>query len=148
VGVVDRATCERLFGVGRRRAAYLMRNFRGFCSGNTILLDRMQLIQQLRELAAAPDTAIERRRNRRLAKQLAGLHRHWAAAAVRIPVQPDACQRRFPMLARGVALAGGCLTVEFAAAEELLARLYEFLQAVAGDFEEFRRAAEQQAPRA
>ncbi len=37
--VVDRATCERLFQVRRRRAIYLLQGFGGYVAGNTVLIE-------------------------------------------------------------------------------------------------------------
>jgi hypothetical protein len=39
--VADRAMCEQIFGVRRRRAIELMHCFGGYQAGNTVLLDRM-----------------------------------------------------------------------------------------------------------
>jgi hypothetical protein len=68
--VVDRAVCERLFHVGRRQANHLMRGFGGYLSGNTVLLDRADLISALEQLANTPEVAHEHTRKRRLADAL------------------------------------------------------------------------------
>src|SRR4051794_21891919 len=88
VPVVDRAVCERIFGVRRRRAVQLMHRFGGYQSGNTILLDRAALIRRLEELESTSEVGRERQRKARLSEKLDGLHRYRAAASVSIPVVP------------------------------------------------------------
>ena len=52
--VLDRAVCERIFGVRRRRAIDLMQQFGGYRAGNTILIDRLDLIRRLQSMADEP----------------------------------------------------------------------------------------------
>jgi hypothetical protein len=139
VPVVDRAVIERIFGVRRRRAVELMRDFGGYRAGNTILLDRLGLIDQLEAVRAGPDVIRERRRKERLSEKLDELHRYRSAAAVRIPVRvvlagtmPD-----------GVAFEAGRLMVEYGSVEELLSRLYALSQAAAQDYDGFRQNVEE-----
>jgi hypothetical protein len=138
VPVIDRSGCERIFGVRRRRAIELMHHFGGYQSGNTVLLDRLDLIRQLQELAASPAVEQERRRKERLSQKLDSLQRDCAAAAVRIPVVPVP-HRGLPS---GVEFASGRMTVSFSGVEELLDTLYALAQSAAGDFDAFRVAAE------
>lgn len=138
VPVVDRSVCERLFGVRRRRAVDLMRRFGGYQSGNTILLDRLDLIRVLEALEAGAEFGREQQRKARLAESLNRLSRYRAAASVRIPVAPVEAAA----LPNGVAFAGGRMTVEFAGAEDLLGKLYALAQAAARDFQAFRAAVE------
>jgi hypothetical protein len=65
--VVDRASCEKLFGVRRRRAIDLLRYFGGYTSGNTVLIDRAQLIACLEEIADRPGVRWEIQRKLKLA---------------------------------------------------------------------------------
>ena len=51
--VVDRTACERIFGLGRRRAIDLMQKFGGYRAGNSVLLDRQALIHSLQKLEGA-----------------------------------------------------------------------------------------------
>ena len=137
VPVIDRAGCERIFGVRRRRAVQLMHRFGGYQSGNTILLDRMDLIRRLEALESGSEVGHERQRKARLTEELDGLHRHRAAASVRIPAVPAGADG----LPDGVAFDGGRMTVEFGGVEELFGKLYALAQAAATDFEAFRSAA-------
>jgi hypothetical protein len=138
VPVVDRSTCERMFGVRRRRAVQLMQGFGGYRSGNAVLLDRMDLIRQLEALASSPSVERECRRKERLDRKLGDLHRYRAAAAVRIEVLPVTDQA----LPAGVRLGAGQMTVSFAKVEDLLSTLYALAQSAAADFERFRAVAE------
>src|ERR1700740_782536 len=81
--VVDRAVCESLFGVKRRRAIALMQRFGGYQAGNTVLIDRLALIQQLKAVQDEPQVEIERQRKQRLSEHLVKLEKHRRAAAVR-----------------------------------------------------------------
>jgi hypothetical protein len=138
VPVIDRSGCERIFGVRRRRAIELMHEFGGYQSGNTVLLDRLDLVRQLEELATNPAVERECRRKERLSEKLAGLQRDRAAAMVRIPVVPVPHQG----LPAGVEFAPGRMAVSFSGVEELLGTLYALAQSAAGDYEGFRAAAE------
>jgi len=88
--VVDRAICERIFRVQRRRAIDLMQRFGGYRSGNTVLLNRLDLIRRLQEMAADPDIEREHERKRRLSDHLVKLEKYRRATAVQIYVfQPS-----------------------------------------------------------
>ena len=123
--VVDRAVCESLFGVRRRRAIDLMRSFGGYQAGNTIrMLDE-------------PEFEQEQQRKRRLSEHLAELEKHRRAAAVRISVDPEVVRLSPAHLPAGIAFQPGRLTVVYSSVEELLRRLYELAQAAANDFDQF-----------
>jgi hypothetical protein len=136
VPVLDRSICERIFGVRRRRAVELMHRFGGYQSGNTILLDRVNLIRQLEALGLTGDFGREQHRKARLAEKLDSLHQHRTALSVRIPVVPVATG----ILPDGIAFSDGRMTVEFAGVEELLSKLYSLSQAASRNFEAFRSA--------
>ena len=142
VPVVDRAVIERLFGLRRRRAIELLHRFGGYQAGRTFLVDRRLLIEHLRRLAAGEEFQKESQRKERLDDAVDQLRRHQAAARVRIPVEPDVSRRKLDELSAGIALEAGRLHIEFAGAEDLLAKLYELAQAASNDFDRFRAAAE------
>ncbi len=135
--VVDRRTCERLFGVQRRRAIDLMQRFGGYRSGSSILLDRLGLVRQLQDLAGHPEIERESARKRRLSDHLVKLERHRRAASVRINVGPDATNCMMSDLPVGVSFGSGKLMVEYGGIEDLLAKLYQLAQAAANDFDRF-----------
>ena len=144
--IVDRRMCESLFGVSRRRAITLMQHFGGYRSGNTVLVDRLDLIAKLEDLWASPQSLGERKRKARLADRLESLCRARKAASVLIPVAPQERTRRLPDLPEGVAVGDGRLTVEFNSTEQLLQRLFDVAQAAANDFDAFQALMEKNAP--
>jgi hypothetical protein len=137
VPVVDRKTFERLFGVRRRRAMQLAQQFGGYRAGNTSLVDRLALIDNLRRLEADPDVIFEQRRKQKISDELEEVRRHSKAATVLIQALPAARHGTQWTLPSGVQIADGKLTVGFASVEELMARLYGLAQAAAADFERF-----------
>ena len=136
--VVDRAVCECLFEIGRRRAIDLMQRFGGYRAGNTILIDRVSFMQQLQRMLDHPEVEQERQRKRRLHEQLVESEKYRRAAAVRIPVDPGVVNLTPAELPAGICFEPGCLTVVYGNVEELLSRLYGLAQAAANDFDQFR----------
>jgi len=135
--VVDRAIWESIFGVKRRRAIDLMQRFGGYQAGNTVLIDRLTLICQLRAMHDEPEVERERERKQRLSERLVQLQKHRRAAAVRIPVGPEAAHCMVADLPPGVCFEPGKLTIQYDGVENLLSRLYELAQAAANDFDRF-----------
>lgn len=142
VPIVDRALCEKLFRLGRRRTLEVLSDFGGYRAGNTILVDRQALIASLEDLWESPDTTRERQRKARLVERLESLRRYRKAASVVIPMEPAAKPVTLPSWPNGIALESGRLTVEYGRAEELLQRLYQIAQAAAGDYETFQATVE------
>jgi hypothetical protein len=140
--IVDRLACERLFGVGRRRAIYLMQQFGGYRAGNAILLDRLELIRRLEEVGSSPGCEIERARKQKLSDSLNAVHRHCTAAQIPIPVTPVARDRCVDDLPAGVRLEPGRLCIEFNGSMQLLSSLYELSQAATNDYDRFCATAE------
>ena len=136
--VIDRAMCERIFGVRRRRALQLMHSFGGWQSGQVYLVDRLALLRQLEPFQNSAEFVMEQRRRQRLSETLEETRRHRAAARVTLPVARDANLRTMLDLPPGVRLQPGSLRVEFGEAEDLLAKLFELAQAAARDFDGFR----------
>ena len=141
VPVLDRASLEKLFAVKRWQAIQLLHRFGGFQTGKTFLVDRQALIQQLEVIQAGEAFTYEQRRRQRLAAELERVRKHLQAAAVKIPLRPEASYE-VEGLPEAVHLRSGQLTVEFAGAEDLLSKLFELAQTVSNDFERFRTAVE------
>ena len=139
VPVVDRAIFERLFGVRRRRAIQLMGFFDGFQAGRTFLVDRLELIRQLGPIEASTEFDREQRRRQRLVDALEDLRRYRAAAGVIIPAEPTSSETSLP---DGMLLEAGSLFIRFERAEDLLSKLYAFVQLAARDFDRFRTSIE------
>ena len=104
VPVVDRAVCERLFRLRRRRAIDLIRCFGGYQAGRTFLIDRPKLVAQLEQIRDSPDFKMEWRRKERLAERLDAIRRLQTGARVAIAVEPEALRQRLPDLPPGVGL--------------------------------------------
>jgi hypothetical protein len=141
VPVVDRAVCERLFHLRRRRAIDLIRGFGGYQAGRTFLLDRPKLVAQLEKIRDSPDFKMEWQRKERLAEHLDAIRRYAAGARVVIAAAPDTLRQRLPDLPPGVGLSPGELRIQFQSSEELLSKLFALAQAIANDYEAFEKRA-------
>jgi hypothetical protein len=139
VPVVDRAVCERLFRLRRRRAIDLIHFFGGYQAGRTFLIDRPKLVAQLEQIRDSPDFKMEWRRKDRLAERLEAIRRLQAGARVAIPVEPEVLSQRLPDLPAGIGLSPGELHIQFRSSEELLSKLFALAQAIANDFEAFEK---------
>jgi len=139
VPVVDRAVCERLFRLRRRRAIDLMRAFGGYQAGRTFLIDRPKLAAQLEQIHASPDFKMEWQRKQRLAERLEAIRRLQTGARVSIPVAAEVLSQRLPDLPPGVGLSPGELHIRFESPEELLSKLFALAQAIANDYEAFEK---------
>lgn len=139
VPVLDRAACERLFGLRRRRAIDLMRFFGGYQAGRTFLIDRPKLIAQLEQMRGSADFKMEWQRKQRLADRLEAIRRLQTGARVAIPVAPETLGQRLPDLPAGVGLRPGALHIQFTSPEELLGKLFALAQAIANDYETFEK---------
>lgn len=137
--VVDRAVCERLFGLRRRRAIDLMRTFGGYQAGRTFLIDRPKLVAELERIRDSSDFKMESRRRERLIERLDAIRRLQTAARVSIPVEPQTPGARLPDLPLGVGLSPGVLHIQFRSSEDLLSKLFALAQAIANDYEAFEK---------
>jgi len=84
----------------------------------------------------------ESRRKERVDETNDKLRRHKAEARERITAPPEVDTRTITGLCDGITLEPGHLSIEFAGAEDLLSKLYEFSQAASYDFDRFRAAVE------
>ena len=137
--VVDRAVCERLFRLRRRRAIDLIRCFGGYQAGRTFLVDRPKLVAQLEQIRDSPDFKMEWRRKERLADKLDVIRRLQTGARVAIAVEPETLCQRLPDLPAGVSLSAGALHIQFQSPEELLSQLFALAQAIANYYEAFEK---------
>ena len=83
----------------------------------------------------------EQRRHRRLVAELESVRKYLRAAAVKIPLPPQA-RYQIATLPPDVDRQPGQLRVEFDGVEDLLAKLLERAHSAAQDFERFRNAVE------
>ena len=119
----------------------MLHRFGGYQTGKTFLVNRLALIRQLDQIGAGEDLAYQQRRRQRVVAALERARRYRQAAAVKIPLRPQA-PYRVEGLATGIELRPGRLRVKFAGAEELLSKLYELAQTAAQDFDRFKAAVE------
>jgi hypothetical protein len=134
--VIDRAGLQQLFGVSPRTAVRLMNQFGGYQSGKTFLVGREDLIRALETIQAGEPFAYEAHRRQRLVEDLEGVRRDLRSRQVKLPVAPETTPGA--SLPSGMRLVRpGVLEVEFASAEDLLARLYELVKMAGRDLEEF-----------
>ena len=130
---------EKLFGLKRRQAIQLLDRFGGYQAGRTFLLDRQELLEQLEALPDGETFRYEQRR--RLVAELESVRKYLQAAAVKIPLRPQA-RYQIATLPPDVDLQPGQLRVEFHGVEDLLSKLFELAHSAAQDFERFRNAVE------
>jgi len=138
--VLDRATIEKAFGLGRRQAIELLNRFGGYQAGRTFLIEREKLIAALDAMLAGDEYQREEARREKLTTALAKLQRTRRAEAVRIPVTPEVFDTRLSTLPQTVHLKPGLLEVEFSGCEDLLSQLFSLAQAAANDFAAFQAA--------
>ena len=90
VPVLDRAAIEKLFGLKRRQAIQLLHRFGGYQAGRTFLVDRQELVEQLEAIRDGETFRYEQRRRRRLVVEIESVRKYLQAAAVKIPLRPQA----------------------------------------------------------
>jgi hypothetical protein len=137
--VVDRASIEKMFGVSRRRAVQLLHRFGGYQTGKAFLVDRRDLIVQLKAIQDSESFSKERKRRERVLQELEEAWRLQKARAIKIPVSRNTF-KDIEGLPEGIHLQDGKIVVEFADAEDLLRKMYELSQAAARDFYAFEKA--------
>lgn len=136
---VDRATVERVLGVGRRRAQQILAPCVSLQIGSNGLADRDRLIAHLRQLATGDTASYERRRRQRLAQTLDGLRSAWQT---RVPVEaPTAIvNQALADLPAGIELGPGRITVLFETTQQALEKLLALAMAIGNDFDMFDQA--------
>lgn len=137
--IVDRASIETVFGVGRRRAITLLHSFGGFQTGKTFFIERLALIGQLEQLRKGVEFRAECKRRNRLAEDLIRTSRLASGRQIRITAADDARGRQFADLPSGITLQSGELKVQFSGGEDLLRQLFELSQAILNNYEEFEK---------
>jgi hypothetical protein len=136
--VIDRAGVEKLFGVSPRTAVRLMNRFGGYQAGRTFLIGREDLIHALEALGADETYASESRRRRRVTEDLEKVRRDLRSRHVKLPVTAGSADAT--SLPSGIRVSQpGVLEVEFASAEDLLARLWELVQVAGRDLDAFQQ---------
>ena len=135
---LDRTVMETLFRVRRRRAIQIMNALGGgYLIGKVFLVDRLELIAQLRTISGGGAFEREHRRKELLSTELDSIRKDRAAKEIKIPVADDIWEQSMTKLAAGIHLKPGELRIEFHGSEDLLRHLFELSQAIANDYEHF-----------
>lgn len=139
--VLDRASFENLFQVSRRQAVRLMRDFGGYQSGKTFLVERDVLIDRLVALTETGSVTRATERRQRILDSIRFARREDQARKVSVPAPADVTPPS--SLPRGVERVGsGCIQIRYSSATELLSRIVDLATSAAGDFENFQRQVE------
>ena len=144
---VDRGMVQDLLGIGRRRAQQILSALGASRSGASAIVNRSELIEYLRRMAAGETASYEQRRKQRLWAEVDRQRRQWMEtppAFVEIPAAlTESVQKRdFEGLPGGVDLRPGEITVRFRDPEEALQKLLALAMAVGRNREMFDRLVE------
>ena len=131
--LLTRRDIERLFGVGKVRAAALMKTFGAELVGNQGTLPRTRLLQQLKKHRGRAAFRVEEERRARLAAELQKAR----LTGVRFKVPVETMSAKLSNLPDGVSVERGRIEVRFEGAEDALARLYTLAQALGNDLGRF-----------
>ena len=136
--LLDRATVERVFGVGRRSALYLMSRLSSYQVGRTTLVATADVVGLVEAVGRSEDFRYAKRRRARLWEKLDAIRREQAARQVVIPEPAPIASGS--VLPEGIRLANSKLEISFSSAEDLLSRLYALSQSIATSYDEFQVA--------
>lgn len=136
---MDRLAVQKLFGVRERRARQLMAGLPCLQVGNAVAVERLALVERLRNTAKGDRFQWEMSRRARVSESLEAIRKHLAARRLRVPAVADVRDRKVRDLAAGIDLRPGELRIRFASATDLAAKLFELSQAMANDWAEFEK---------
>jgi hypothetical protein len=136
---VDRATIERILGVGRRRAQQILAPCVSWQIGANGLADRDQFLAHLRRLATGDSASYERQRRQRLARTL-DTFRETAKHQVPVEAPASIVHQALADLPAGIDLAPGQITIRFETTHQALEKLLALAMAIGNDFQRFDRA--------
>lgn len=137
---VDRATLERLLGVGRRRAQQILAPCITEHIGANGLADRDRLIAHLERLAQSDDGYYENARRRKFAQVLERLRQErLASPQVLIEAPAHIVHQEMEHLPAGIHLAPGTLRIEFEEPQQALEKLLALAMAIGNDLDRFER---------
>jgi len=137
---VDRATLERLLGVGRRRAQQILAPCVARQIGANGVADRETLIAHLERLAAGESARYEQQRRRRLAERMDALYRE-RRAGVLVAAPTSIVNQQLENLPEGVSVTPGHISVRFGSTTDALQKLLALAMAIRNDELLFERLA-------
>lgn len=139
---VDRATVERVLGVGRRRAQQILSVCGRRTIGASVVAERGELVERLRLLAAGEAAGWERQRRRRVARELARLDAGWREQPrLLVDASPRVTRQGLKDLPAGVEIGKGEVRVRFSGLTEALEKLLALTMAIGNDPGGFEEAA-------
>jgi hypothetical protein len=138
---VDRATLERLLGVGRRRAQQILAPCVTHSVGANGLADRGLLIAHLEQLASGEAAVYERQRREKLAREIARLRRNWIERPrVMVEAPTRIMNQSFAGLC-GITISPGRIVVDFSTPQDALEKLLALAMAIGNESEAFEQLA-------
>jgi hypothetical protein len=135
---VDRATVERLLGVGHRRAQQILAPCITEHIGANGLADRDQLIARLERLAQGDDGYYENARRRKFGQLLQRLKQErLASPQVLVEAPARILNQEFADLPAGIHLEPGAIRIEFDEPQQALEKLLALAMAIGNDLDRF-----------
>lgn len=131
---IDRAAIERLFGVSRRNAHYLMARFGALRLGNLLVVEPASLAAKLRLLTAQDEVVRQVRRHERVRAVIQERRAGLKLARITLPEPTIGALAHLP---GSIRLAPGHLAIDFTGAIDLLTQLTELSKAIGDDFDRF-----------
>ncbi|MBL8175178.1 MAG: hypothetical protein JNK48_10935 [Bryobacterales bacterium] len=137
---IDRRTLQDLFHVSPRQAVRILSSLGCYTAGKSLLIERRDLIAKLESLTRCDAIRIELARQERVNEHLERHRRELQARRKKIPIHAGSLGSRMASLPPEVSLEPGHLSIRFAGAEDLLAKLYALAQAISCDYNAFEAA--------
>ncbi len=129
---IDRAALEQLLGVSPRQALRILNDLGAEQAGKSLSIDRLELIAKFETMRQGEKVQTEVVRLERVHEELRRARSGRLTLPSAAPARTD-----FANLTPGIRLAPGRLEITFTSGEELLGRLFELLQAVNEDVDQF-----------
>ena len=137
---IDRRTLQSLLHLSPRQAIRILSSLGAYTAGKSLLIERELLIERLEILTATGPVRFEQRRHERVAQHLERYRTEQRARRKQITVPTGVESTRIASLPPGVTLLPGTLSIDFATAEDLLAKLFALAQAISNDYAAFEAA--------
>ena len=131
--LLTRRDIERLFGVGKVRAAALMKTFGAELVGNQRTLPRTKLLQQLRKHRGRAAFRVEEERRQRLVAEL----RKARLTGIRVKLPAETLDSKLASLPEGVSVERDRIEVRFSGAKNAVEQLFALAHALVNDYERF-----------
>lgn len=137
---IDRRTLQSLLHISPRHAIRILSFLGAYSAGKSLLIERETLIQRLETVAATSPVQWEQRRHERVGQHLDRYRKEQHARTRKIQVPSTVAATRIASLPPGVSILPGTLSIGFASAEDLLAKLFALAQAISNDYAAFEAA--------